>query len=188
MDCDIEIIRSDRKTISIEINRENRVIVRAPKRIADESIQKFIKDKSAWIEKHIEIMKKRCQEEKKILSEPKFSQEQICALTKKAKEVIPKLVSHYAPIVGAEYNKITIRHQVSRWASRSSNGNLSFNCLLVLCPPEVLSYVVVHELCHFKQMNHSPKFWAEVARVMPDYKLQSKWLKENGALLIRRLR
>ena len=67
-------------------------------------------------------------------------------------------------------------------------GNLNFNCLLMLCPPEVLDYVVVHELCHRKHMNHSRAFWAEVERVLPDYQMRRNWLKEHGGALVERLR
>jgi predicted metal-dependent hydrolase len=86
--------------------------------------------------------------------------------------------------VGVDYRRITIRSQKTRWGSCSSSGNLNFNCLLLLAPPEVLDYVVVHELCHRKEMNHSPRFWAEVGRVLPDYKKRNKWLKENGSRLM----
>lgn len=61
---------------------------------------------------------------------------------------------------------------------------MNFNCLLMKTPPEVLDYVVVHELCHRKEMNHSPRFWAEVERVLPEYKKARKWLKENGGNII----
>jgi predicted metal-dependent hydrolase len=93
-------------------------------------------------------------------------------------------VQYFAPLVGVDYRRITIRSQKTRWGSCSSSGNLNFNCLLLLAPPEVLDYVVVHELCHRKEMNHAPRFWAEVGRVLPDYKKRNKWLKENGSRLM----
>ncbi len=89
--------------------------------------------------------------------------------------------------MGVSYGRITIRSQRTRWGSCSSKGNLNFNCLLLLCPEAVQDYVVVHELCHRKELNHSPKFWAEVERICPDYKTHRKWLKENGSSLIGRL-
>ena len=109
---------------------------------------------------------------------------EFCRLKKRASIVISERVAHFAPLVGVDYGRITIRSQKTRWGSCSSKGDLNFNCLLLLAPPEVLDYVVVHELCHRKQMNHSPRFWAEVARIIPDYKTKVKWLKENGGRLM----
>ena len=76
---------------------------------------------------------------------------------------------------------------IRRRGGSRSQGNLNFNCLLMLAPEDVRDYVVVHELCHRKEMNHSRRFWAEVVRVVPDYKEKERWLKENGPLLQRRL-
>ena len=108
------------------------------------------------------------------------------SLAKKAAQWIPERVARYAGQMGVSYGRITIRCQRSRWGSCSSKGNLNFNYLLLLAPPEVLDYVVVHELCHRKEMNHSPGFWAEVERVMPDYRIQKQWLKDNGTQLMGR--
>ena len=101
----------------------------------------------------------------------------------RAKSYIPNRVARYAKLMDVEYGKIVIRNQKTRWGSRSSSGTLSFNWRLMLAPKEVLDYVVVHELCHIKQMNHSQAFWDEVKKVMPDYQMYRKWLKDNGHLL-----
>ena len=98
----------------------------------------------------------------------------------KAKETITKRVSYFARLMGVSYRNITIREQKTRWGSCSSEKNLNFNWKLILAPPEVLDYVVVHELCHRLEMNHSPRFWAQVERVLPDYKVSRKWLREHG--------
>ena len=78
------------------------------------------------------------------------------------------------------YGRITVRDQKTRWGSCSQTGNLNFNFRLILAPSEVLDYVVVHELCHRRQMNHSTQFWQEVAQVLPDYRKRKAWLTENG--------
>ena len=93
----------------------------------------------------------------------------------------------FAPLVGVRYGRVSIRSQHSRWGSCSSLGNLNFNCLLLLAPEEVLDYVVVHELCHRLEMNHSPRFWAQVERVLPDYAAARTWLRQNGESLLARL-
>ena len=113
--------------------------------------------------------------------------DEVKKLADEALKYIPERVKFYAPKVGVTYGKITIRNQRSRWGSCSSKGNLNFNCLLMLTPPEVIDSVVVHELCHRKEMNHSDKFYAEILKVFPDYWKWNKWLKENGNLLIKRM-
>lgn len=135
----------------------------------------------AWIQKHLaEAMAKQHQ----IASVKKLSMDEIRQLADQALKVVPERVKHYAPLVGVTYGRITIRNQRSKWGSCSSKGNLNFNCLLMPVPPEVLDSVVVHELCHRKEMNHSDKFYAEVLRVFPDYWKWDKWLKDHGSELM----
>ena len=117
----------------------------------------------------------------------KLTEAEIDELKARAAEVIPARVSYYAQIVGVEYGRITIRCQKTRWGSCSSKGNLNFNCLLMLAPPEVLDSVVVHELCHLKEMNHSKAFYDEVLRAYPNYKQDHQWLKEHGSELMSRV-
>ena len=101
-------------------------------------------------------------------------------LAERATAHIPARARYYAEQMGVSYAGITIRKQKTRWGSCSSKGRLNFNCLLMLTPPEIIDYVVVHELCHLKQMNHSKLFWDEVEKVLPDYKSRRKWLKDHG--------
>ena len=117
----------------------------------------------------------------------RLTRQEIEALAREAARVIPERVAYFAPKVGVTYGRITIRNQRSRWGSCSSKGNLNFNCLLMLAPPEVLDSVVVHELCHRLEMNHSKRFYAHVLRVYPDYYRDHKWLKEHGTELMRRM-
>ena len=178
------VIRSKRKSVSIEI-KNGEVLVRAPKRLKDKEIEKFILIKKLWIEKHLEIYKER-QEKLKDLTP--FSDEEIKEFTLEAKKIIPERVKIYAEKLGVTYGRITIRHQKTRWGSCSSEGNLNFNCLLVLFPIEVMDSVIVHELCHRKQMNHSAKFYEEIEKVFPEYRKYHKFLSENGSQYMLRLR
>ncbi len=85
---------------------------------------------------------------------------------------------------GLSYGKLTIRAQKTRWASCSRSGAMSFNWRLLLAPPEILDYVVWHEVCHLSVMDHSPRYWALLARYRPDYAVQRAWLRRHGATLM----
>ena len=102
---------------------------------------------------------------------------------KQAKTVIPKRVRFYAEQMGETFGNITIKNQKKRWGSCSSARNLNFNRRLIMAPQEVMDYVIVHELCHLRQMNHSNAFWQEVEMVLPDYKMHKKWLETYAQLL-----
>lgn len=194
----ITIVRSNRKTLAIQINPDLSVTVRAPIYASQREIERILKEKEGWIQKHIEKIREQEAKRKEMYGEKGeygksaereyLSNEEIHKLAEKALEYIPKRVSYFAKQIGVTYGKITIRNQKTRWGSCSSKGNLNFNCLLMLTPPEVIDYVVVHELCHRKEMNHSEAFWAEVEKVIPDYKEQVKWLKENGGQIIGRMK
>ncbi|MBR4863753.1 MAG: M48 family metallopeptidase [Oscillospiraceae bacterium] len=173
------VVRSKRKTVSIRITEKGAVEVRAPLYLADDRIHRFVVSKENWIRKHLQ--------NRKAPDCPPFTEAELRALAHKALEVIPGRVAYFAPRVGVTYGRITIRNQKTRWGSCSTKGNLNFNCLLMLAPPEVLDYVVIHELCHRKEMNHSAGFWAAVERIYPEYKAARTWLKQNGAGLIARL-
>lgn len=176
---EFEVIRSNRKSMAIQI-KLNKLIVRAPLQATNEDINAFMLQHKKWIETHLA----KAKEQQAIASVNKLTMDEIRQLADKALQVIPERVRHYAPLVDVTYGRITIRNQRSRWGSCSSKGNLNFNCLLMLTPPEVIDSVVVHELCHRKEMNHSERFYAEVLRVFPDYWKWDKWLKENGNMLI----
>ncbi len=180
---EVEVIRSPRRTLSLQIREDLRVIARVPERMTDREVQRFLEEKRGWIEYHLGKARAR-----KGREEPPLTPEELGALAQAAREDLPRRVARYAPIVGVTVGKITIRAQKSRWGSCSAKGNLNFNCLLMLCPEQVRDYVVVHELCHRLELNHSPAFWAQVERVMPAYKEATAWLKEQGGQIIRRLR
>ncbi len=185
---DIQIIRSSRKTAAIEIKSDMRILVRVPNRMKKADIERFVNEKSDWIEKHLEIMRTRIENANMELPAEPFAENELHELFDNALAKIPPRVAEIAAKVGVAYGRITIRNQVSRWGSCTSEGNLNFNCLLTLFPDEVADYVIVHELCHRKHMNHSKEFWAEVEKFCPDFKTHKKWLRENGGEYIKRMR
>jgi len=95
--------------------------------------------------------------------------------------------SHWAPLVGVSFGRVRVKDQRSLWGSCTRRGDLNFNWRLTLAPPEVLDYVVVHELTHRLEMNHSRRFWEHVARVCPDHRVHRRWLRKNGEALYRAL-
>lgn len=187
MERKIEVILSDRKTISVEITSDLRVVVRAPKRMKKGDITRFIDGKTPWIESHLALAHERA-EKRKMTAEPPFTAEELERLTALAREKLIPRVQQWAERMGVTYGRITVRHQATRWGSCSSKGNLNFNCLIMLCPEQVMEYVIVHELCHRREMNHSKRFWSEVERYCKDCRACREWLKNEGSALIRRLK
>lgn len=179
-----QIIRSNRKTLALQI-KDGALIVRAPRKAKQAEIDAMIEAHRPWIEKHLKKAEEHRQAAEAL---PPLTIAEIRALADQALQVIPERVRYYAPLVGVRYGRITIRNQRTKWGSCTAQGNLNFNCLLMLTPPEVLDSVVVHELCHRKEMNHSDRFYAEVLRVFPDYKKWDKWLKDNGPILMQRIK
>lgn len=184
VDIPFELVRSKRKTIALQVRPSGEVVVRAPLRMPRRQIDRFVDEHRAWVAATLEKVRARAAQAD---AAPKLTPDDLADLGKRARSVIPLRAAYFAPIVGVSYGRIAIRAQKTRWGSCSAKGNLNFNCLLMLAPPEVLDYVVVHELCHRLQMNHSPRFWAEVERVLPGYRAQRRWLKQHGPELMARI-
>lgn len=174
-----EIIRSGRKTLAAEI-KNGRLILRVPRRATDGEIRAFVQRHRRWIETHLA-------KQQPLATEAKLTEAERQALKAKAADIFGARTAYYAARIGVSYGRVTIRFQRTRWGSCNARGDLSFNALLVLAPPEVLDSVVVHELCHRRQMNHSKAFYDEVLRAMPDYWQHRRWLKENGPALLARV-
>ena len=179
------MVRSRRRTLGIQIASADEVVIRAPMKMPEGEIRRFLDEKREWIEKHLE---KAAQVRQARDAQGAITGEEIRMLAGEAVKRIPEMVKRRAAEIGVTYGRITIRNQKTRWGSCSSKGNLNFNCLLMLCPEEVIDYVVVHELCHRQEMNHSARFWAAVESVCPDYRNARKWLKQNGTALLARMR
>ena len=178
------LIRSKRRTLGLEVRPEG-VIVRAPLRVSKAEINEFVLKNKAWIEKQQVKMEELKKREEGVAP---LTMDEIRLLAEQASKVIPERVRHYAPLIGVTYGRITIRNQRTKWGSCSAQGNLNFNCLLMLTPSEVQDAVVVNELCHRKYLDHSPEFYREVERVYPDYRKWDSWLKQEGNLLMRRMK
>lgn len=178
------LIRARRKTLSIRITQEGNLEIRAPLGMPKGEIEAFLKEKAQWIETHrAKVLAEYAQGQEAPLGE-----EEILTLAEQMRRCLPEKLNRHGASMGVTFGRVTIRCQQTRWGSCSSRGNLNFNCLLMLAPEEVLDYVVVHELAHRKQMNHSALFWQEVARECPDYKKSLRWLKDRGGALLSRAR
>lgn len=171
------VIVSNRRNISLQITDKKDIIIRVPAWLPEYRLKSFVNEKKDWI-----ISTYNSIPEPKELSIRE--QNQLKSLEKRyrkaAAEYIPGRVAYFRQFTGGTYDKVVIRDQKTRWGSCSSNKTLSFNYRLMLAPPQILDYVVVHELCHLTHMNHSSDFWKLVESVLPDYKERRKWLKEHG--------
>ena len=160
----VEVVYSRRRTIGLEIKADGHVYARVPERIPNQYVMDFIKERQSRPVKDYE-------------KDPELEK----LYRKKAKMQLENRCAYFAKRMAVDYNRIAVRAAKTRWGSCSAQGNLNFHWKLVLMPPEILDYVVVHELAHRKEMNHSQRFWAEVERILPDYKARRKWLKEFGS-------
>lgn len=178
------LVRSNRKSCAISIDPDGQITVRVPLRISKKEISRLLIDKRLWIiTRYLEV-----QEQKKNRPASNLTEVQRTALEKRyiaaAKEYFPKRVAYFNELTGGSYDRITVRDQKTRWGSCSARGTLSFNWRLMLAPPSIADYVIVHELCHLTYMNHSTAFWKKVESVYPDYRTARKWLKEHGHELV----
>ena len=175
-----ELKRSSRKTLGIEIKTDGTMVVRAPMRCPQSAIDTFLQEKQDWILEKMEKQKKRREQAKQLTVLTNAERE---LYRRQARIVFEQKVKYYAGRMNVTYGRIDVRDQKTRWGSCSAEGNLNFNWRLIFAPAGVLDYVVVHELAHRKEMNHSARFWGVVESYMPEYKKYQAWLKENGNLL-----
>lgn len=179
-DLPYTLIRSNRKSCSISISPDAQITLRVPMYITRKEIEHLLIEKRIWIiTKYLEVLR---QQQERPVSD--LTDTQRAALEQRyitaAKEYFPKRAAYYQQFTGGSYNRITIRDQKTRWGSCSAKGTLSFNWRLMLAPPEILDYVVIHELCHLTYMDHSAAFWRKVESVCPGYRTARRWLKDHG--------
>lgn len=168
------LIRSSRKTLAVEIPPTGEVIVRAPRFLSQKAIDRFVEEKAPWITEHIQKQKSRPPR----IADTVLSKEEEIRLRETAKTVLPQRVEYYASLMGVKPAGLTVTSAQKRFGSCSGKNRLCFSFRLMLYPPEAVDYVVVHELAHIKEHNHSKAFYAIIEQVLPDYRQREKLLRQ----------
>lgn len=167
-----ELIRSRRRTLALEITRDCRVLVRAPLRLSQARIDAFVSSHAAWIEKHLAQ-----QRQKAASAPPAPTPQDIQALKEKARAVLPGKVAYWSEKMGVAPTGVKITAARKRYGSCSGKNSLCFSCFLMNSPEEAVDLVVVHELCHIREKNHGPRFYALLGQYLPDYRERKKLLR-----------
>ena len=167
-----ELIRSRRRTLALEITRDCRVLVRAPLRLSQAKIDAFVASHADWIQTHLEQQRQRVAS-----APPPPTQADIAALKAKAQAVLPEKVAYWSEKMGVRPTGLEVTTARKRYGSCSGKNSLCFSCFLMDCPEEAIDLVVVHELCHIKEKNHGPRFYALLGQYLPDYKERKKLLR-----------
>jgi hypothetical protein len=168
---DYEIRRSDRRTLGLELTREGKLLVRAPRFVTGAAIRRFVAEHEDW------IRSAEARQAQRAAAHPEPSEAERRALIERARAVLPGKVEHYAAIMGVQPTRITITSARTRFGSCSAKNSLSFSWRLMGYPEEAVDYVVVHELAHILHHDHSPAFYAAVAAVLPDHKRRRALLR-----------
>lgn len=169
-----ELIRSRRKTLALEITSDCRLLVRSPLRCSRAKIDAFVRAHAAWIEKHLEIQRQRAARRP-----PAPTEAEIEALKARAREVLPPKTAYWSEQMGVAPTGFKVTTARKRYGSCSAKNSLCFSCFLMNCPQEAVELVVVHELCHIREKNHGPGFYALLERYLPDWRERKKLLSRN---------
>lgn len=157
------------RNLRLTIHQDGTIVVTAPVRLNQDYIDRFIQEKSAWVIKKLDRFKK---DPKRIIVEG--GRNGFARYKDQALLLAQERISHFNAFYQFRHNRITIRNQKSRWGSCSRKGNLNFNYKIALLPRQLADYIIVHELCHLVEFNHSPAFWSQVAKTIPDWQLLRK--------------
>lgn len=171
MEYSYRLIRSNRKTLSLEVTQDLEVLVRAPMYTSDATVKTFFHKHTAWLQKHYAQMETRR------MAHPEPSPAQVEALQKAAKAHLPERVEHYARLMDLAPTGISITNAKTRFGSCSAKNRLCFSWRLMAYPPAAVDYVVVHELAHIVHKNHGPDFYALIATILPDWKSRRQLLR-----------
>lgn len=178
---DYNLIRSRRKTLSLYVDENAQLTVRAPFHLGQKYIKKFIKEKENWIMKQTSKMKKRIENRnryKELIDEKTLKN-----IKKRAKDKLYNRLSELSEKYDYPFVKMRLSGAKSRWGSCSHKNTISLNWKVMFAPPRVIDYLIIHELVHTKHKNHQSDFWKAVAQIHPTYKEDRKWLRENAHLL-----
>jgi hypothetical protein len=216
------IIRSRRKTFSLQVDETGKLIIRAPRNASDVTIREIVARKQSWIEKKLHSVHERNRKKPVqnfrdgdrypylgtwyplsvdhspaggmplLFEEGRFRLDgrqkhrarelMIHWYRDQARRILTERTLHYASLTGLSYGRVNITGAQKRWGSCSTTGNLNFSWRLIMAPREIIEYVVVHELVHLEERNHSNRFWKKVSEIMPEFKDRKKWLDEYGYL------
>jgi predicted metal-dependent hydrolase len=159
------------KHIRLALYPDKSIVVTKPFLCSQKTVENFITSKKAWIEKKLQYFDK-------IPKKRQFSKEHYLKNKETARKIIQNKVEKYSIKLALEYQRLAIRNQKTRWGSCSKEGNLNFNYKIILLPEHLQDYIIIHELCHLKELNHSKKFWSLVEQACPDYKNHRRELKK----------
>ncbi len=166
----IEYIKSNRKTLALEITKDLRILVRMPRTCSMKRAEQFVRDHEDWLKHHLKRQQQR-------LAKYDLTDEQIKALRQRAKQVIPERVAHYTKLTGLTPSAVHITSAKTRFGSCSGKNSLNFSLYLMLYSEGAVDYVVLHEICHIAFKNHSKEFYNLIGRYMPEYQTYIKELK-----------
>ena len=172
MEYPIEIQRSKRRTVSLSVESDLHVLVKAPLRMSGAEVEAFVEKHRNWIEKQILLQRERQK------NAHDFTPAEVSELKCRAREIAETGIRTYAPMMGVAPIGVKITSAVTRWGSCSGKNSICFSYHIALLPPEASDYIIVHELAHIRQKNHGPRFYAEVERILPDYKRRIALLKQ----------
>ena len=167
-----ELIRSDRKTVSLEVTKDGHILVRAPRRLSRERIDRFVADHEQWLQGAM------ARQQARQAAHPEPTELEIARLKALAKELLPTKVAAFGQQMGLVPTGITITGAKTRFGSCSPKNRLCFSWRLMQYPEDAIDYVVVHELAHLVYRDHGPEFHALVASILPDHKQRRALLKE----------
>lgn len=169
------LIRSDRRSLSLSIEPDGTVLVRAPRRLAKAEIDRFVQSHESWIAAHRERVLRRAE-----FDQSHFSPDQLSELTARARAYLPGRTAYWASRMGVAPTGIRVTQAKTRFGSCSAKDSIAYSCRIMAFPPEAIDYVIVHELAHIRHKNHSREFYAFVARFLPDYRRLQSILRRRG--------